>query len=183
MADNNLFVFKKANDGSFTEVIIAEGSANNVLTTNGSGTWTWAAPAVAENLALSAMPGDLSAVGIRTSLSKGETIAAGAPVYIGTDSKVYNADANGTGTYPARGVNLTSGVSGAPGDILLEGIYRNDTLYNFTINSPIYLGITAGAIQQTYPSGEDEAVQNLGWAVTADSWYVKPSLDYIIYKV
>lgn len=43
MADNNLYVFKKANDGSFTEVIIPEGSNTNVLTTNGSGSWSWGA--------------------------------------------------------------------------------------------------------------------------------------------
>lgn len=41
MAENNLFVFKKNNDGSYNEVVIPEGASGQALITNGSGTWSW----------------------------------------------------------------------------------------------------------------------------------------------
>lgn len=41
---NTLRVFNKADDGSFTEVDISEGSNGKLLGTNGSGTWSWVTP-------------------------------------------------------------------------------------------------------------------------------------------
>lgn len=41
---NTLRVYNKADDGSFTEVDIAEGANGKVLGTNGSGTWSWVTP-------------------------------------------------------------------------------------------------------------------------------------------
>ncbi|MCX6751582.1 MAG: hypothetical protein NT161_02330 [Candidatus Nomurabacteria bacterium] len=46
-----------------------------------------------------------------------------------------------------------------------------------TIGAPVYLGETAGAIQVAIPTGADNVIRVVGFALTADEIYLNPSQD------
>jgi hypothetical protein len=66
--------------------------------------------------------------------------------------------------------------------VLLFGVMRNDG-WNWTIGPGkaglIYLDTTVGALTQTQPSGTDDVVQIVGWALSADVMFFCPQLNYI----
>ncbi len=97
----------------------------------------------------------------------GTTVAQWEAVYIGASSTWLLADANGSGTYPARGLAVASGVNGGAATILTFGVARNDA-WNWTPGGAIYLSATAGGLTQTAPSTTGDKVQAVGYAVTAD---------------
>lgn len=130
-------------------------------------------------LVLTEAPGNQSYTGITVSLTAGETLAAGDIVYFKSDGKVWKADANAASTYPAMGLATASITANNAGVILLSGIYRDDTLYNFTVGGVVYLSTTAGAATQTQPSATDDAIQVLGIATHADRIFFSPSRDYM----
>lgn len=102
-----------------------------------------------------------------TGLNAGATIAQWEAVYLGGSSTWLLADANGSGTYPARGLAVAAYVSTNPATILTYGTVRNDA-WNWTIGGAIYLSGTAGALTQTAPSTSGDQVQVIGYALTAD---------------
>lgn len=84
-------------------------------------------------------------------------------VYLNSSSQWVLADANGSGTYPARGLAVSTEVTTDPVDVLIRGTVRNDA-WNWTPGNPIYLSETAGGLTQTAPS----YAQEVGYAITAD---------------
>lgn len=105
-----------------------------------------------------------------TGLNAGATIAQWEAVYLGGSSTWLLADANGSGTFPARGVAVAAYVSTNPATILVEGTVRNDA-WAWTPGGTIYLSGTAGALTQTAPSTSGDKVQQVGFALTADIAY------------
>jgi hypothetical protein len=88
-------------------------------------------------------------------------------VYLNSSSQWVIADANGSGTYPARGL-ATATVAGAGAtSVLVHGTVRNDA-WNWTIGGTLYLSATAGGLTQTAPSTSGDKVQAVGFALTAD---------------
>jgi len=83
---------------------------------------------------------------------------------------------------PAVGMALETG-TGATKKVLLKGAVRDDS-WNWTIGAGhlglIYLSTTVGGMTQTQPSGSGDAVQVVGFALSADSMYFDPSLTYLI---
>lgn len=104
-------------------------------------------------------------------LNAGATIAQWETVYVGGSSTYLLADANGSGTYPAVGVAITSGTSSNPLTIMVRGTVRNDA-WNWTPGGRIYLSTTAGGLTQTAPSSSGDKVQDVGFALTADIAYL-----------
>lgn len=100
-------------------------------------------------------------------LNAGATIAQWEPVYLGASSTWLLADANGSGTYPARGLAVAAYVNTDPAMILVLGTVRNDA-WAWTPGGAIYLSGTAGALTQTAPSTSGDKVQQVGFALTAD---------------
>lgn len=127
---------------------------------------------------VTAVPADLGYSGITTTLTYGESLAPGNAVYLKSDGTVCKADANGTGTYPAIGIALETASSGSH-LVLLHGIYRDDSAFNWTVGGVVYLSATAGSLTQTQPSATDDVIQVIGVATHADRLYVRPSLDYM----
>ena len=113
-----------------------------------------------------------------TGLNAGATIAQWEPVYIGGSSTWLLADANGSGTYPARGLATAAYVDTNPAVILTQGTVRNDA-WNWTIGGTIYLSGTAGALTQTAPSTSGDKVQAVGYALTADIAYFDFNSTYL----
>lgn len=121
---------------------------------------------------------DQTASGFIVSMTYGESITKGDLLYFKSDGKVYKADANGTSTYPVMGLALASASSGS-NNVLLHGVYRDDSRYNLTVGGVVYLSTTAGSETQTQPAATNDVIQVVGIATHADRIYFKPSADYI----
>lgn len=100
-------------------------------------------------------------------------------VYLTSSSTWAQADANGSGTYPARGLTIaTHAGSGEAVSVVDDGVVRNDA-WAWTAGAPIYLSATAGGLTQTAPSTSGDKVQVIGYALSSDSMRVQPSSTYL----
>lgn len=113
-----------------------------------------------------------------TGLNAGATIAQWEAVYLGGSSTWLLADANGSGTYPARGLATAAYVNTNAAAILVHGTVRNDA-WSWTPGGTIYLSGTAGALTQTAPSTSGDKVQAVGYALTADIIFVDFNSTYL----
>lgn len=77
-----------------------------------------------------------------------------------------DADADTT-AYRFLALATASISDGAAGVLLHWGFVRDDT-WNWTPGKAIYLSTTAGSMSQTAPSGADDMVIVLGWAISPD---------------
>lgn len=111
-------------------------------------------------------------------LNAGATIAQWEPVYLGGSSTWLLADANGSGTYPARGLAVAAYVNTDPAIILVHGTVRNDA-WTWTPGGTIYLSATAGALTQTPPATSGDNVQQVGFALTADIAFFDFNSTYV----
>jgi hypothetical protein len=111
-------------------------------------------------------------------LNAGATIAQWEAVYMGGSAKWLLADANGSSTYPARGLAVAAYADTNAAIILTQGTARNDA-WNWTPQGNIYLSATPGALTQTAPSGSGDKVQIVGWAITADIAYFDFNSSYL----
>jgi hypothetical protein len=101
-----------------------------------------------------------------TSLLAGAVLAQWDAVYLSSSSTWLLADANGSGTYPARGLAVAATASGAAATIITQGTVRNDA-WNWAIGGNLFLSETPGGLTQTAPTSGSN-VQAVGWAVSAD---------------
>ena len=103
----------------------------------------------------------------------------GAPLYMAADGHLDTADADATTTAPCVALALETGTGSKK--ILVHGVLRVDA-WNWTIGpgnaSLIYVSTTVGTLTQTQPSGADDVVQPVGWALTDDCIYFSPSMIY-----
>lgn len=119
--------------------------------------------------------------GLIVSMTYGEPdpgITIGDLLYFKSDGKVYKAKANGTSTYPVMGLALATAIGGS-NNVLLQGIYRDDTRYNLTVGGVVYLSTTAGSETQAQPAATNDVIQVIGIATHADRIYFNPSADYL----
>jgi len=165
----------------------------------GKGTWTasgtWTLPAftaggnitLAENSSIALDPAgsaDGKYTGITTTGTAGATLAFGDLVYLAAaDSRweLADADAASTSGDVILGMCVLAAASdGDPTVILLIGDIRADAAFPaLTIGAPVYVSTTAGDIQVAKPSGTDDVVRRVGFAITADEINFNPSADYI----
>lgn len=99
-------------------------------------------------------------------------------VYLNSSSQWVLADANGSGTYPARGLAVATVSTGNATTVLVNGTVRNDA-WNWTPGGTIYLSGTAGGLTQTAPSASGDNVQQVGFALTADIAYFDFNTTYL----
>lgn len=111
-------------------------------------------------------------------LNAGATIAQWEAVYLGGSSTWLLADANGSGTYPARGLAVAAYSNTDPATILVHGTVRNDA-WNWTPGGTIYLSATAGGLTQTAPSTSGDKVQQVGFALSADIAFFDFNATYL----
>lgn len=89
-----------------------------------------------------------------------------------------DADAATTADRMLAMVVVAGGSDGASCTLLLQGIIRADAKFPaLTIGSPVYVGETAGEIQVAIPTGADNVIRRVGFALTADEIYFNPSMD------
>jgi hypothetical protein len=104
----------------------------------------------------------------------------GAPLFMAADGNLDTADADSSTTSPCVALALETGTGSKR--ILLHGILRNDA-WNWTrgpgTSSLIYVSTTVGTLTQTQPTGTDDVIQPVGWALTDDCVYFSPSMLYL----
>lgn len=128
---------------------------------------------------------DQTASGLIVSMTYGESITIGDLLYFNSNGKVYKADADASSTYPVikypvMGLALATASSGS-NNVLLHGIYKDVSRYDFTVGGVVYLKKLAGKEIQTLSSFTvtDDVIQVVGVATHADRIYFNPSPDYI----
>lgn len=131
-----------------------------------------------------ALSADGTYSGITRAGTAGTTLAFGDLVYLAAaDSRweLTDADAASTSGDVLIGMCVLAAASdGSATTILLQGNIRADTAFpTLTISAPAYVGTTAGDIQVAQPSGTDDVIRVVGFALTADELYFNPSQDYI----
>jgi hypothetical protein len=121
-------------------------------------------------------PDDDSVSGTIRPFTAAENLEFGDVCYMNSAGKMAKADADAIATSGAVAIATGTIATDATGNFMLNGAIRKDDAYTFTPGGLIYLATTAGAVTQTAPSGTDDVVQVLGWAITADEWMFNPSL-------
>lgn len=120
--------------------------------------------------------------GITIAGTAGYTQAFGDLVYLAVaDSRweLADADAEATGGYVMLGMVVSAGTDGTACTILLQGQIRADAKFPaLTVGKQVFVGETAGAIQVAIPTGADNVIRSVGFALTADEIYFNPSQDY-----
>ena len=119
--------------------------------------------------------------GVTISGTAGAALAFGEVCYLAAaDSRWELADADAA-TTADRMLGICVLAAAADGNatvMLLMGTIRADTKFPaLTIGSPVYVGETAGAIQVAIPTGADNVIRRVGFALTADEIYFNPSQD------
>jgi len=142
---------------------------------------------LAENSSIALDPAgsaDGKYTGITIAGTAGATLAFGDLVYLAAaDSRweLADADAASTSGDVMLGMCVLAAAADAdPTVILLYGNIRADAVFPaLTISAPAYVGTTAGDIQTAQPSGTDDVIRRVGFALTADELLFNPSNDYI----
>jgi len=141
----------------------------------------------AENASLgldSALSADGTYTGIVISGTAGTALAFGDLIYLATaDSRWELVDADSVTTAGAVLTGmcvLAAAADGSATSVLLYGNIRADSNFPaLTIGAPVYASTTPGDIQVAQPSGTDDVIQVVGYALTADSILFNPSQNYI----
>jgi hypothetical protein len=114
----------------------------------------------------------------------GAVIAFGDLLYLDAATsrwKPTDADAAATGGPVMIAMAVTSSTDGGAVTLLLRGNIRADAKFpTLTIGAPVYVGETAGAIQVAIPTGADNVLRVVGFALTADEIHFNPSQDHQI---
>jgi hypothetical protein len=111
------------------------------------------------------------------------TFAAGASitimdlVYLKSDGEWWQTDADAAATTDGLlGISLESKTDGQAMNVALPGSFVRDDTWNWTPGATLYVDTaTAGAIVAAQPTGTDDAIRVVGYAVTADVIYFMPS--------
>jgi hypothetical protein len=94
------------------------------------------------------------------------------------DGEWKKADADAAGAFPARGLAMAAGTDGGAAEVLVMGSVRNDAWT--WVSGPIYLSATAGGLTQTPPAAPGDAIQEVGYAITADKAFFHFSPAYTL---
>lgn len=142
---------------------------------------------LAENTSIALDPAgsaDGKYTGITIAGTAGTTLAFGDLVYLAAaDSRWELADADAASTSGDVMLGmcvLAAAADGSATTILLYGNIRADANFpTLTIGAPAYVSTTAGDIQTAQPSGTDDVIRRVGFALTADELLFNPSNDYV----
>lgn len=139
---------------------------------------------MAENTSIGldpALSADGKYTGITITGTAGATLAFGELCYLAVvDSRWELADSDAATTADRMlGICVLAAASdGSATTMLLLGNIRADSKFPaLTIGAPVYVGETPGAIQTVIPTGADNVIRRVGYALTADELYFNPSMD------
>lgn len=117
-----------------------------------------------------------------TGFNAGATTAQWDAVYLSSSSTwlLTDADAAATAGGVMIGLGTAAGSNGNPLTVVTRGVVRNDGWNWATVGGPLYLDTTtSGGLTQTAPSGTDDIIRVVGYAMSDDCIYFNPSNDWI----
>jgi hypothetical protein len=123
--------------------------------------------------------------GITVSGTAGATLAVGDLCYLDVTAAEWllaDADAAATSGSVVLGICILAGGNAEPTKMLLMGTVRSAAFpASIALGAPVYVSTTAGDITATQPTGTDDVIRVVGWAVTVEpnTIYFNPSPDYI----
>jgi len=125
---------------------------------------------------------DHTANGPTTStFNAGESFALMDLVYLKSDGEWWRTDADASTTAAGMlAIALGAGTDGVAVEVALPGSFVRDDTWNWTPGQVLYIDTaTAGQITSTQPTGTDDVIRVVGYAMTADVIYFHPSPDWI----
>jgi len=134
------------------------------------------------SIALDPAQGDGTWTGITRAGTAGATLAFGQLCYLAAaDSRWELTDADSV-TTADRMLGMCVLAAAADGDptvmLLMGNIQAASQFPAMTIGSAMYIGDdTAGTIETAIPTGADNVIRRVGYALTADELYFNPSMD------
>jgi len=156
---NTAELFKVTRDGAATfnnafTLPTADGSVDQVLTTDGSGTVSFASP-------------KLSLIDVYN--NTGNTLTKGQAVYLngaetGDNPHVDLADSDDSSKMPAIGLVKENIAHTAVGQVVTSG-EMNYSSHGFTLGGDLYIDTTPGGLTTTKPTTEAKAIQKIGKVV------------------
>jgi hypothetical protein len=102
-------------------------------------------------------------------------------VYLKSDGEWWRTDADAsTSGAGLLAISREAKADGQAMNVALPGCFVRDDTWNWTPGAVLYIDtVTAGAITATQPTGADDVIRVVGFAVSADVIYFFPSSDYI----
>jgi hypothetical protein len=117
---------------------------------------------------------------IITATVDSNSTGVGCPLYMAADGHFDEADADAVSTAPCVAIALETGTGSKK--VLLHGVIRNDD-WDWTTGPGelglVFLSTTVGTLTQTAPSGENDVIQVVGFALSDDVLYFNPQLHVI----
>lgn len=126
--------------------------------------------------------------GITCAGTAGATLAVGDLIYLDATAGEWllaDADAASTSGDVPLGLCILAANDGQATNILLIGTMRSAAFpASIALGAPVYVSTTAGDIQAAQPSGTDDVIRKVGWAISAEpnTIYFNPSNDYITHS-
>jgi hypothetical protein len=134
----------------------------------------------AKQVVLTVPSADVTCTGFSTSgfVSGYTSSAVGDLVYLDANAKWQKVDADAIATAGGMlGIALAVAATDASLLVALPGSFVRVNAWNWTVGNTLYAGETAGAMQNTIPTGADGVIRVVGWACNADYIYFYPSQD------
>ena len=105
-------------------------------------------------------------------------------VYMGTGGKWLAADADATSTSQYMlAIALEAKTDTQAMKVATAGSYVRDDSWTFATGTPLYIGTTtAGTIISNQPSGTDDVIRIIGWAVARNIIYFMPETGYMTHN-
>tara|TARA_R100000008_G_C3582683_1_gene169717 strand:- start:106 stop:2649 length:2544 start_codon:yes stop_codon:yes gene_type:complete len=126
---------------------------------------------------------DHTGTGISLTMEAGENLTLGSAVYVDSNGKAQHPDVDASGVTgkPAIGIAMSGASSGASVNVLVLGMFRDVSAYDFTPGAAVFMTGTDGALTTTASdtAADGDIVQRIGIAITADMLFVMPSIDEI----
>lgn len=169
-------------DGDGTLAFLADIPSIAGLASAGPNSDITSLTAIEGEIRLDAIPaGDNLLSGLSSlSFQSGEAVSQWDLVYLKNDSKWWIADASDVATSGGM-LAMSAQAVGADSAVLValpNSFIRNDA-WAWTPGATLYADIVAGGITETAPSGTDEVVRVIGFAMTADIIHFNPSSSHI----
>lgn len=124
---------------------------------------------------------DLTASGLIITATVGTNDEGiGAPLFMAANGHLNTANAIISANAPCLALAMDTGTGSKR--VLLHGVLRVNAWDWATgpgTSGLIYLSTVTGTLTQTPPSGTDEVIQPVGWALSSDCIYFAPSMMYL----
>ena len=127
---------------------------------------------------------DQTANGPQTNLfAAGASITLMDLVFLSSDARWYQTDADAAATAGGNllGVSLETKTAGQAMNVAMNNSPIRNSSWSFTPGATLYVSTSPGVITNTAPSGSDDVIRVVGFAISSDAVYFDASPDYLVH--